>query len=268
MPPSAPSKGPGAPHAWWSTPERRFVGHALVVEILEIEPRYGANLGGGPVTLPVGVAELGIPGRSSSTVRVGDRVPHRPALPSTATRSPFGSTGRPAATAAARSPSPPATARRSRSPRAATCCAPPPASPPASTSTGSPWSRPSSPRRRRSTRSRAHRSVVRADHDATVVQARHLLLGPSERELEPGMGGHRVLAGAAPTDLGTANSARCVRQRVVDGPAAATPPRRSASRGRPSARSTSRSRCRDWPRSRAWPSSCCAAAAAPTPTSR
>ena len=52
------------------TPERPFAGHSLGVGVLGIDPRYGSNLGGGPVTLPVAFAELGVPARAATTVSV------------------------------------------------------------------------------------------------------------------------------------------------------------------------------------------------------
>jgi arabinofuranan 3-O-arabinosyltransferase len=60
VPPLRADAGPGTVTRVTYTPDQPLVGHDLSIEILEVTPRFGADIGGVPRMLPVGLAEIGI----------------------------------------------------------------------------------------------------------------------------------------------------------------------------------------------------------------
>jgi hypothetical protein len=60
VPPLPADAAPGTVTRVMYTPDQPLVGHDLSIEILEVAPRFGADFGGVPRLLPVGLAEIGI----------------------------------------------------------------------------------------------------------------------------------------------------------------------------------------------------------------
>jgi arabinofuranan 3-O-arabinosyltransferase len=60
VPPLPSDAGPGTVTPVTYTPDQPLVGHDLSIGTLEVAPRFGADIGGVPQLLPVGLAEIGI----------------------------------------------------------------------------------------------------------------------------------------------------------------------------------------------------------------
>src|SRR5262249_34687853 len=59
-PPLPSAAGPGTVTRVTYTPDQPLVGRDLSIEILDVAPRFGADIGGVPRLLPVGLAEIGV----------------------------------------------------------------------------------------------------------------------------------------------------------------------------------------------------------------
>ena len=67
VPPLPVDAAPGTVTRVTYTPDQPLVGHDLSIEIMEVAPRFGADFGGVPRMLPVGLAEIGITTPLAST---------------------------------------------------------------------------------------------------------------------------------------------------------------------------------------------------------